>query len=89
MPPVVDREQVALCPVGLRSLQEADAFVDAALHLVGVHDGVGRPDVVAVALHRGQAVSFGQLVVAALLEAEGVHAAHVAVVRVRRVDCGQ
>ncbi len=72
-----------------RPVQEADAVVDAALHLVDVHDGVGRPHVVVVALHGGQAVSFGQLVVAALFEAEGVHAAHVAVVRVHRVDGGE
>ena len=49
--------------------------VDPALHLVGVHDGMDRPDVVGVGVDRGESGVEGLAVVAGLLEPEGGHAA--------------
>ena len=89
MPPVVDGEQVAAAPVGFSAAQEADAVVDLALHLQGVHHGVNAPDVVGVALDRGEADARGPLVVAGLFEAEGVHAPHEPGVRMLGIEVRQ
>ena len=55
VPPVVHGEQVAGLPVRSIGREEANAVVDPALHLVGVHDGVDRPHVVGVGLDRREA----------------------------------
>ena len=61
----------------------------AALHLVGVHDGVDRPHVVGVGLDGGQPGGQRLAVVAGLLEPERRHAAHERGVRVVGVDAAQ
>ena len=66
--------------------EEGDAVVDAALHLVGVADGVDGPHVVGVGGDRRPAGSSACGVVAGLLEAEGRHASHERSVRVQRVE---
>ena len=54
--------------------QEADALVDAALHLVRVHDGVDGPHVVGVGLDGGEPGVERLAVVARLLQPERGHA---------------
>ena len=58
-----------------RADHEADAVVDPPLHLVGVHDGVHRPNVVGVHRQGSQTGRLGPAVVTRLLQAEGLHAA--------------
>ena len=87
MPPVVHREEVAVAPVVAR--KEGDAFVDAALHLVGVDDGVDRPHVVGIGVDRRETRVSAFAVVAGLFQAEGLHPAHERGVRMRRVEFGQ
>ena len=55
VPPVVDREEVVARPVVLARRQPRDAVRQAALHLVRVRDGVHRPGVPRVELHRVRA----------------------------------
>ena len=55
-------------------VEEPDPVAEPSLHLVGVHDGVDAPNVLAIHLDRPQAGVLGAVVVPGLLEAEGVHA---------------
>ena len=80
VPVVVEGQAIVGRPVRFTRREPRDAFVDPALHLVHVGDGVDRPDVIGVAVDRGEPVMLGGLVVPALLEPEREHPAHVAVV---------
>jgi hypothetical protein len=82
VPPVVHREEVAAAPVGDAALERVDPLGHPTTHLVGVGHGVDRPHVVPVGIERGHPGLLGRFVVAGLLEPEGLHAQHEAVVGV-------
>ena len=88
MPPVVVREPVVDGPVGLAGGQPVDAVAQPALHLHDVRDGVHGPGIAGIQFQRAAARRLGTRVVRGLLEAERVHAEHVAIARHASFQCG-
>src|SRR3546814_19636778 len=75
VPPVVHLEEVVVArPLGLAGDHPAEAVLGAALHLHHVGDGVVGPAVERLAFDGFAPLGLGARVVAAFLEAEGVHA---------------
>ena len=85
MPVVVHRERVVLLPGAVSVVSQRMPSCHPALHLVHVRHRMHGPGVVRLEFQRPPAQRLGARVLVALLEAEGVHAQHVAIAGIVRV----
>ena len=79
VPPVVKCEAVVMRPVLASPGEPVDAFLQPRLHFHDMGHGVNRPRIARVEGERLAATFFSPQVVAHFLQAEGMHAEHVAI----------
>ena len=89
VPPDVIGKIVAAAPTRLGALQPGDAVAALALHLVHMCDRMHRPGIAGIERHRLLANVAGGAIIAAFLQAEGIHAAHEAAAGLVRRPIGQ